>query len=61
MKHHLNFFLLAPLTMSSQADSICYTIINVSTDNESINELSLKNDLGMFLISIIIGKMTIVS
>ena len=32
--------------MSSQADSICYTIINVPTDNESINELSLKNDLG---------------
>lgn len=34
--------------MTSQADSICYTIINVPTDNESINELSLKTDLGKF-------------
>ncbi|RWS05745.1 coatomer subunit beta-like protein [Dinothrombium tinctorium] len=29
----------------AQSDSICYTLINVQTDNESINEINLKNDL----------------
>lgn len=35
-------------TMATTADSVCYTLINVQTDNESINEVSLRNDLGEF-------------
>lgn len=34
--------------MATTADSVCYTLINVQTDNESINEVSLRNDLGEF-------------
>lgn len=30
--------------MSSQADSICYTLINAALDSESVNELALRTD-----------------
>lgn len=33
--------------MASHTEQVCYTIINVQNDNESINELSLRTDLGM--------------
>jgi hypothetical protein len=32
--------------MSSAADSICYTLINSESD-ETVNEVTLRNDLGI--------------
>jgi len=45
---NFSFFSITNLIMiASQADSVCYTLINFQIDSESINEQNLKNDLGM--------------
>lgn len=31
---------------STQADSICYTIINAPLDSDAVNEQNLRNQLG---------------